>query len=75
MIWNTHSTIPVNRFNQHCAAVKGLAWSPHNHGVLASGGGSADRTIKFWNTLDGTMLDRIDTGSQICNLIFSKTTK
>jgi cell division cycle 20-like protein 1 (cofactor of APC complex) len=64
MIWNTHSTIPVNRFNQHCAAVKGLAWNPHNHGVLASGGGSA-----------GTMLDSIDTGSQICNLIFSKTTK
>lgn len=75
MIWNTHSTIPVNKFNQHCAAVKGLAWNPHNHGVLASGGGSADRTIKFWNTLDGTLLDSIDTGSQICNLIFSKTTK
>jgi WD40 repeat protein len=57
------------------AAVKGLAWSPHNHGVLASGGGSADKTIKFWNTLNGTMLDSIDTGSQVCNLMFSKTTK
>lgn len=75
MIWNTHSTAPISKFSQHCAAVKGLAWSPHNHGVLASGGGSADRTIKFWNTLDGTMLDSIDTGSQVCNLIFSKTTK
>lgn len=75
MIWNTHSSVPVNKFSQHCAAVKGLAWNPHNHGVLASGGGSADRTIKFWNTLDGTLLDSIDTGSQICNLIFSKTTK
>ncbi len=75
MIWNTRSTAPISKFSQHCAAVKGLAWSPHNHGVLASGGGSADRTIKFWNTLDGTLLDSIDTGSQICNLIFSKTTK
>lgn len=75
MIWSTHSKNPISKFSQHCAAVKGLAWNPHNHGVLASGGGSADRTIKFWNTLDGTMLDSIDTGSQICNLIFSKTTK
>ena len=55
--------------------MKGIAWSPHNHGILASGGGSADRSIKFWNTMDGTLLDSIDTGSQVCNLLFSKTTK
>jgi cell division cycle 20-like protein 1 (cofactor of APC complex) len=75
MVWSSSSTVPINKFTQHCAAVKGLAWSPHTHGVLASGGGSADRTIKFWNTLDGTLLDSIDTGSQVCNLMFSKTTK
>ena len=74
-IWNLNSQYPVYKFNQHSAAVKGLAWSPHNHGIVASGGGSADRTIKFWNTLDGTLLDSIDTGSQVCNLLFSKTTK
>ena len=74
-IWNTHSTIPINKFSHHTAAVKGLAWNPHNHGILISGGGSADRTIKFWNTLNGTLLDSIDTGSQVCNLMFSKTTK
>jgi cell division cycle 20-like protein 1 (cofactor of APC complex) len=75
MVWSSVSNVPINKFTQHCAAVKGLAWSPHTHGVLASGGGSADRTIKFWNTLDGTLLDSIDTGSQVCNLMFSKTTK
>jgi cell division cycle 20-like protein 1 (cofactor of APC complex) len=75
MIWSSLSNVPISKFNQHSAAVKALAWSPHTHGVLASGGGSADRTIKFWNTLDGTMLDSIDTGSQVCNLMFSKTTK
>lgn len=74
-VWNIHSNIPVNKFTQHCAAVKGLAWNPHNHGILASGGGSADRSIKFWNTLDGSLIDSIDTGSQVCNLTFSKTTK
>jgi cell division cycle 20-like protein 1 (cofactor of APC complex) len=75
MIWSSYSNVPISKFNQHSAAVKALAWSPHTHGILASGGGSADRTIKFWNTLDGTMLDSIDTGSQVCNLMFSKTTK
>lgn len=75
MIWSNYSNTPISKFSQHSAAVKALAWSPHTHGVLASGGGSADRTIKFWNTLDGTMLDSIDTGSQVCNLMFSKTTK
>lgn len=75
MIWSSSSNMPISKFTQHSAAVKALAWSPHTHGVLASGGGSADRTIKFWNTLDGTLLDSIDTGSQVCNLMFSKTTK
>jgi cell division cycle 20-like protein 1 (cofactor of APC complex) len=32
---------------------------------LASGGGTADRTIKFWNTATGTLLNSIDTGSQV----------
>ena len=50
-IWSAHSTTPICKFSSHTAAVKGIAWSPHNHGVLASGGGSADKTIKFWNTL------------------------
>jgi cell division cycle 20-like protein 1 (cofactor of APC complex) len=74
-VWSVESKCPIYKFSDHSAAVKGLAWNPHNHGVLASGGGSADRTIKFWNTLDGTLIDSFDTGSQVCNLMFSKTTK
>jgi cell division cycle 20-like protein 1 (cofactor of APC complex) len=35
----------------HKAAVKAIAWSPHQRGLLASGGGTADRCIKFWNTI------------------------
>jgi len=52
--------------------VKALSWSPHQHGLLASGGGTADRTIRFWNTLNSSLIDYIDTGSQVCNLMFSK---
>ena len=39
---------PVHCFTQHLAAVKAIAWSPHQHGLLASGGGTADRCIRFW---------------------------
>mmetsp|Transcript_38039 Transcript_38039/g.48502 ORF Transcript_38039/g.48502 Transcript_38039/m.48502 type:complete len:551 (+) Transcript_38039:37-1689(+) len=63
---------PVARFSSHTAAVKALAWSPHQHGLLASGGGTADRCIRFWNTLTTTPLATIDTGSQVCNLMWSK---
>ena len=44
---------PVHTFTDHLAAVKAIAWSPHHHGLLASGGGTADRCIRFWNTLTG----------------------
>lgn len=63
---------PLRRFDDHTAAVKAVAWSPHQHGLLASGGGTADRNIRFWNALTGASLHRIDTGSQVCNLMWSK---
>jgi cell division cycle 20-like protein 1 (cofactor of APC complex) len=72
-LWSLHSVNPIFKFNDHNAAVKALAWSPHQHGLLASGGGTADKTIRFWNSLDGRLLNTVDTGSQVCNLMFSKT--
>lgn len=53
---------------EHQAAVKALAWSPHERNLLATGGGTADRCIKFWNTQTGSMLQSVDTGSQVCAL-------
>ena len=52
-VWNSSMTQPVHTFTEHLAAVKAIAWSPHHHGLLASGGGTADRCIRFWNTLTG----------------------
>jgi cell division cycle 20-like protein 1, cofactor of APC complex len=63
---------PLHKFSEHTAAVKAIAWSPHQHGLLASGGGTADRCIRFHNTLSGASLNRIDTGSQVCNLAWSQ---
>ena len=49
----------------HTAAVKALAWCPFQSSLLASGGGTADRTIRFWNTHTGCQLNSIDTESQV----------
>lgn len=65
-------TQPLHQFSEHSAAVKAIAWSPHQHGLLASGGGTADRCIRFWNSLSGTALSKVDTGSQVCNLAWSQ---
>ncbi|KAL3463096.1 WD40-repeat-containing domain protein [Aspergillus heterothallicus] len=72
MVWDKLNETPLYRFSDHTAAVKAIAWSPHQHHLLASGGGTADRTIKFWNTATGSLIKEVDTGSQVCNLAWSK---
>jgi cell division cycle 20, cofactor of APC complex len=59
---------PRFEMTDHQAAVKALAWSPHERHLLATGGGTADRCIKFWNSQTGALLNSIDTGSQVCAL-------
>ena len=117
-VWEKMEERWVHRWGEqeggHKAAVKAIAWSPHQRGLLASGGGTADRCIKFWNTISssqnagngippnippdqtnlglglsgGTLSDGLpspsqpnphlirshDTGSQVCNLLFSQLT-
>jgi cell division cycle protein 20 (cofactor of APC complex) len=58
----------LHRLDAHQAAVKALAWCPFQSNLLASGGGTADRCIKFWNTNTGAMLNSVDTHSQVCAL-------
>ncbi|KAK1869178.1 hypothetical protein I4F81_011659 [Pyropia yezoensis] len=67
-----HGSSPEIRFSDHTAAVKAIAWSPHQRGLLASGGGTADRTIRFWNTSSAASLAVVDTGSQVCNLAWAR---
>eukprot|EP01035_Chromulina_nebulosa_P019996 gene19996-25968_t len=74
-IWSVNQSRnnePLYEFSDHGAAVKAVAWSPHQHGLIASGGGTADRHIRFWNALNGVALHKVDTGSQVCNLLWSK---
>lgn len=71
-VWEGVNNEPLYTFTEHQAAVKAIAWSPHQRGILASGGGTADRRIKTWNTLTGSKVSDVDTGSQVCNLAWSK---
>jgi cell division cycle 20-like protein 1 (cofactor of APC complex) len=72
-VWAAATGAKEHTFTQHQAAVKALAWSPHQNHLLASGGGTADRHIRFWNTQTGAQISSVDTGSQVCNLMWSKT--
>ena len=70
-LWDASRSQPRHRLTDHQAAVKALAWSPHERNLLASGAGTSDRSIKFWNTTTGSLLNSIDTGSQVCALLWN----
>lgn len=72
---NNSQTKPIYSLNQHQAAVKALAWCPWQSHILASGGGTADRSIKFWNCNTGACLNSVDTRSQVCSLLWSTVYK
>ncbi|KAH8263094.1 hypothetical protein KR044_004314 [Drosophila immigrans] len=63
---------PLHKFTEHQAAVRALAWCPWQPNTLASGGGTADRCIKFWNVHNGTLIKSVDSKSQVCSLLFSR---
>ncbi|XBW36084.1 hypothetical protein QEN19_001658 [Hanseniaspora menglaensis] len=73
-VYDGLSSKPTYKINEHKAAVKALCWSPHASGVLATGGGSADKFLKIWNVNNGTKIKEVDTGSQICNIVWSSLT-
>ncbi|KAK2004754.1 WD domain-containing protein [Colletotrichum falcatum] len=71
-IWDARSlSVPKFTKTNHKAAVKALAWCPWNMNLLATGGGSYDRHIHFWNSTSGARVNSIDTGSQVTSLRWS----
>lgn len=76
-IWNIEdlSKPELKYFLPHQAAVKAIAYCPWSTAILATGGGSRDRTIRFWHTNSGTLLDSLKTSGQITSLIWSECKK
>ena len=71
-IWDVRKEQPEIKFISHTSAIKALDWSTYKFGYLISGGGTQDMTIKLWNTNNMTLVDSINTSSQVCNIAFSK---
>jgi cell division cycle protein 20 (cofactor of APC complex) len=74
-IWNLSNNSSnrwIHRIEDHTAAVKALSWCPFQSNLLASGGGMGDNCIKFWNTNTGACLNSLNTGSQVCCLLWNK---
>jgi cell division cycle protein 20 (cofactor of APC complex) len=71
-IWDARSlAAPKFTKSNHRAAVKAVAWCPWQSNLLATGGGSNDRQIYFWNTTTGARINHIATDSQVTSLRWS----
>ncbi len=57
-------------FDDHKAAVKAIDFSKQSD-LLASGSGTADRRVRLFSLQTYQQVNEIDTGSQVCNLMFS----
>lgn len=77
-IWNmsmastNSATQWLHRIAEHTSSVKALAWCPFQSNLLASGGGIGDQSIKFWNSSTGACLSTVNTGSQVCCLLWNR---
>ena len=69
---DSHAVRPRLCLEEHKGAVKALDWCPHRRDMLASGGGTADQSIKLWNSNTGRLLDSVDTLAQVSQVIWSK---
>lgn len=54
----------------HKAAVKAIGFNPSD-ATITSGGGSADRRLRVFSLHSLELLNEVDTGSQICNMVYS----
>ncbi|KAJ1925393.1 substrate-specific activator of APC-dependent proteolysis [Tieghemiomyces parasiticus] len=75
LVWDVRQPDhPLWQWSDHTAAVRALAWHPSEAHVLASGGGTTDKTVRTWNTRTGRLVRTIDTASQVCNVVWSRHT-
>ncbi len=66
---------PLITLNYHKAAVKAISWCPWLKNIIATGGGNKDKSIKLYNVDNNIMVNNINTGSQVCCLLWNKREK
>ena len=72
---NIYEIKPYSINNLHQAAVKAMNWCPWKRHVLATGGGSKDKSIKVYSCDYNKLIKNINTGSQVCSLIWNEKEK
>ena len=51
--------------------VQAVAWCPWNTSLLATGGGTGDATVHFWNSTTGARVNSLQTPSQVSTIQFT----
>ncbi|CAH7681165.1 WD40-repeat-containing domain protein [Phakopsora pachyrhizi] len=57
--------------SNHRAAVKAIAWCPWQSNLLATGGGTSDKMVHFWNVNTSSRLQSLETRSQVTSIVFN----
>ncbi|KAG0145429.1 hypothetical protein CROQUDRAFT_45857, partial [Cronartium quercuum f. sp. fusiforme G11] len=71
-VWDSRNVNePRMTKNNHRAAVKAIAWCPWQSNMLATGGGTSDKMIHFWNVNTSSRLQSLETKSQVTSIIFN----
>ena len=52
-------------------SLQAVSWCPWQANVLATAGGTVDRTVRVWNTASMTQLQHTDTGSQVSSIAWN----
>ena len=52
-----------------------MNWCPWKRHVLATGGGSKDKSIKIYSCDNNKLIKNINTGSQVCSLLWNEKEK
>jgi len=72
LLWDVRQAQLLSSLGNHEAAVKAITWSPKNHNILVSGAGTSDRKLRIFDVSKQEEILVVDTGSQVCNVIFDK---
>ena len=62
-------------YKGHISAIRALDWCPYDSNIIVTGGGTGDRTIQLWNTINGEIIIKKWTGSQVCNIFWNNNYK
>ena len=73
-IWDLRKNESEQYLRQHKSAVRGLAWSTKERGMLYSGGGNKDKTLKVFSFLNNSLARTVNLQSQVTGIVFSAMT-